>query len=298
MTGFLPSLADDGYYGVALLSHEGKQKAYSAENVQAAVDDAVEGDTIFFSYGHFKDIVLNKKVYLQSVESDRALKVYLQLPDNTTLESSLFIGHRYAVWVRCNLKSIYLSGFGGDLYTNESYKIGTVTLDRCYMDISFNYVNVDYLYANNCVLNNIHGGNSTKTVSKFKNCNFFVYNLELANATFENCILFYNNDEGNITIDNCSFTRCLYDPDRFLFGENAKLSDNYEMSQSEWDISNENLEAKGFLGTDYTIVGTFGGSTPFEGLVPKDMPKISKLGGYVKVQGKTVIGSWYMNPTW
>ena len=78
MTGFLPSLADDDYYGVALLSHEGKQKAYSAENVQAAVDDAVEGDTIFFSYGHFKDIVLNKKVYLQSVESDWALKVYLQ----------------------------------------------------------------------------------------------------------------------------------------------------------------------------------------------------------------------------
>lgn len=293
MTGFLPSLADDGYYGVALLSHEGKQKAYFAENVQAAVDDALEGDTIFFSRGHFKDIVLNKKVYLQSVESDWALKVYLQLPDNTTLESSLFIGNRYDVWVRCNLKSIYLRGFSGYLYTGGSYKTGTVTFDRCNTSFDFNHFNVDYLYANNCVIDGIYEGNSTKTVSKFKNCNFFVWDLKLANATFENCI-FNNNNEENITIDNCSLTRCLYDPNRFLFGKNAKLSDNYEMSQSEW---NDDYEAMGFLGTDYTIVGAYGGSTPFEGLVPKDMPYIFMSDDYVKVQGKTIIGSWNMNPT-
>lgn len=295
MTGFLPSLADDDYHGVALLLHEGKQKAYSAENVQAAVDDAVEGDTIFFSRGHFKDIVLNKKVYLQSVESDWALIVSLVLPDNTALDSSLFIGDWYDVGVRCNLKSMYLSGFSGDIYTDGSYKIGTVTFDRCNMNTIYHF-NVDYLYANNCIINEINEGNSTKTVSMFKNCNFDSYYLQLANATFENCI-FYNNDEGNITIDNCSLTRCLYDPDRFLFGENAKLSDNYEMSQREWDISNENLEAKGFLGTDYTIVGASGGSTPFEGLVPKDMPEIFRPNGYIKVQGKTVIDTWYMNPT-
>lgn len=293
MTGFLPSLADDGYYGVALLSHEGKQKAYSAENVQAAVDDAVEGDTIFFSRGHFKDIILNKKVYLQYVWSDWALKVYLQLPDNTAFESSQFIGNWYEVWVRCNLKSIYLRGFSGDLYTDGSYKIGTVTFDRCNTSIFFNYFNVDYLYANNCIINEIIEGNSTKTISKFKNCNFYSSNLELANATFENCI-FHNNNEENITIDNCSLTRCLYDPNRFLFGKNAKLSDNYEMSQSEW---NDDYEAMGFLGTDYTIVGASGGSTPIEGFVPKEMPEIFRPNGYIKVQGKTVIDTWYMNPT-
>ena len=37
--GFIPSLAEDTYCGVALLSHQGKQTAYAADNVQAAVDD-------------------------------------------------------------------------------------------------------------------------------------------------------------------------------------------------------------------------------------------------------------------
>ena len=66
--GFLPSLAENTYWGVALLSHQGKQTAYAADNVQAAVDDAVEGDTIHFSSGIFKEITLNKKVYLQNID--------------------------------------------------------------------------------------------------------------------------------------------------------------------------------------------------------------------------------------
>ena len=63
--GFLPSLAEDIYRGVALLSHQGKQTAYAAENVQAAVDAAVEGDTIHLAPGYYKEITLNKKVYIQ-----------------------------------------------------------------------------------------------------------------------------------------------------------------------------------------------------------------------------------------
>ena len=42
---------------MALLSHQGKQTAYAADNVQAAVDAAVEGDTIQLSNGPFKPFI-------------------------------------------------------------------------------------------------------------------------------------------------------------------------------------------------------------------------------------------------
>ena len=77
--GFLPSLAEGIYWGVALLSHQGKQTAYAADNVQAGVDGGVEGDTIPFSSGKFKEMILNRKVFLQNMDG-AYLSVYLQLP--------------------------------------------------------------------------------------------------------------------------------------------------------------------------------------------------------------------------
>ena len=129
--GFIPSLAEDNYYGLALLSHQGKQTAYAADNVQAAVDDAVEGDTIHFAPGRYKDITLNKKVYLQNIDG-AGLSIYLQLPGNPIIESSLFIGGSFDVYAKCNLQSIYFTNFYGHFEVLQGYRVENVTYDRCY----------------------------------------------------------------------------------------------------------------------------------------------------------------------
>ena len=69
------------------------------------------------------------------------------------------------------------------------------------------------------------------------------------------------------------------------------------MEQVDWNDSKENLEALGMLGNDNTLVGYYGGTTPYDGnLIPRDYPVIWR-NGELKMQGKTIIGSWTVNPT-
>ena len=294
--GIIPSLAEDIYWGVALLSHQGKQTAYAADNVQAAVDDAVEGDTIHFAPGYYKEITLNKKVYLQNLE-DFSLYVYLDLPGNPLIESSLFMGNAFNVYARCNLQSIYFTNFGGRFEVFEGYTVGTVIYDRCYIwDINFDRFSVGKLQANNCQINNFYNGFSTSTVSEFNHCHLSSVDFSIKNATFENCTM-YNHSGEPFSIDNCTFKYCVYDPDMFTFGDNATVSNSYIMTQDEWNDSKENLEAQGFLDADGTVVGMYGGTTPYDGnLIPRDFPYVWR-DGELKMKGNTIIGTWCVNPT-
>ena len=294
--GFIPSLAEDNYYGVALLSHQGKQTAYAADNVQAAVDAAVEGDTIHFAPGRYKDITLNKKVYLQNIDG-AGLSIYLQLPGNPIIESSLFIGGSFDVYAKCNLQSIYFTNFYGHFEVLQGYRVENVTYDRCYFwNVNFENFNVGKLQANNCQIDNFYNGSNTATVSEFKHCNFRSWHFSIINASFENCIL-YNYNEDAFEIDKCLFTRCMYDPGKYNFAEGYNPSGSLVMEQVNWNDSKENLETLGMLGNDETLVGYYGGTTPFDGYaIPRDYPSIW-LNGELKMQGKTIIGNWFVNPT-
>ena len=294
--GFIPSLAEDIYYGVALLSHQGKQTAYAADNVQAAVDAAVEGDTIHFAPGRYKDITLNKKVYLQNIDG-AGLSIYLQLPGNPIIESSLFIGGSFDVYAKCNLQSIYFTNFNGRFEVLQGYRVENVTYDRCYVwDVNFENFNVGKLQANNCQIDNFNNGSSTTTVSEFKHCNFRSWDFSIINASFENCIL-YNTNEEAFTVDKCQFTRCMYDPDKYSFAEGVTPSASLIMEQVNWNDSKENLETLGMLGNDNTLVGMYGGTNPFDRiLIPRDYPYVWR-NGELKMQGNTIIGNWFVNPT-
>lgn len=294
--GFIPSLAEDIYFGVALLSHQGKQTAYAADNVQAAVDAAVEGDTIHFAPGRYKDITLNKKVYLQNIDG-AGLSIYLQLPGNPIIESSLFIGGSFDVYAKCNLQSIYFTNFYGHFSVLDGYRVENVTYDRCYFwNVNFENFNVGKLQANNCQIDNFYNGSNTATVSEFKHCNFRSWDFSIINASFENCIL-YNYNEEAFTVDKCQFTNCMYDPDKYSFAEGCSPSASLIMSQDDWNDSKENLETLGLLGNDNTLVGMYGGTNPYDRiLIPRDYPYVWR-NGELKMQGKTIIGNWGVNPT-
>lgn len=294
--GFIPSLAEDNYYGVALLSHQGKQTAYTADNVQAAVDAAVEGDTIHFAPGRYKDITLNKKVYLQNIDG-AGLSIYLQLPGNPIIESSLFIGGSFDVYAKCNLQSIYFTNFYGHFEVLQGYRVENVTYDRCYFgNVNFENFNVGKLQANNCQIDNFYNGSNTATVSEFKHCNFRSWHFSIINASFENCIL-YNYNEDAFEIDKCLFTRCMYDPGKYNFAEGYNPSGSLVMEQVNWNDSKENLETLGLLGNDNTLVGMYGGTNPYDRiLIPRDYPYVWRNGEF-KMQGKTIIGNWGVNPT-
>ena len=172
-----------------------------------------------------------------------------------------------------------------------------MTYDRCYIwDVNFERFNVGKLQANNCQIDNFYNGSSTTTLSEFKHCNFRSWDFSIINASFENCIL-YNTNEEAFTVDKCQFTRCMYDPDKYSFAEGVTPSASLIMEQVNWNDSKENLETLGMLGNDNTLVGMYGGTNPFDRiLIPRDYPYVWR-NGELKMQGKTIIGNWGVNPT-
>ena len=98
-------------------------------------------------------------------------------------------------------------------------------------------------------------------------------------------------------VDKCHFKSCMYDPNKYNFAEGYEPSGSLVMEQVNWNDSKENLERLGLLGNDNTLVGYYGGTTPFDGrVIPRDYPSIWR-NGELKMQGKTIIGNWGVNPT-
>ena len=235
-------------------------------------------------------------MYLQNIDG-AGLSIYLQLPGNPIIESSLFIGGSFDVYAKCNLQSIYFTNFYGHFEVLQGYRVENVTYDRCYFwNVNFENFNVGKLQANNCQIDNFYNGSNTATVSEFKHCNFRSWHFSIINASFENCIL-YNYNEDAFEIDKCLFTRCMYDPGKYNFAEGYNPSGSLVMEQVNWNDSKENLETLGLLGNDNTLVGMYGGTNPYDRiLIPRDYPYIWRNGEF-KMQGKTIIGNWFVNPT-
>lgn len=289
--GNIPLLAYENYYGVAILSHQGQETAYAADNVQAAV----EGDVIVLSPGNFKEFTLNKQIRLEKHSGGNSVRVNLDLPDNSVVSNSLFSGGHFEVVVKSNIQNIYFSECGINPRTDNGGSIGNVTFDRCDIgSLYYNEFSVNTLYANNCSISGIYNGQSTNTVSKFTNCMIF-WNFDVVGATFDNCILY--DDEVN-TIANCILTNCLYDAEMIVVGDNSQANGCYNMSMSEWNDSQDYLLSNNFLGTDGTVVGQYGGANPFpyEGIGPKVGPDIWSGSG-LKYQDGKVTGTYYINPT-
>lgn len=290
--GNIPLLADENYYGVAILSHQGNETAYAADNVQAAVDAAVEGDIITFSPGQFKEFTLNKLVYLKNYDW-ASINVNLDFPDNSVISNSFFSGGWFYVNVKNNVQSIYFSECSVNLSSDNGISIGKVIFDRCAANIYYNQFNANTIELNNCDVHGIYNGENTTIVSKFINSR--IYSAGVVGASFENCIFVSGYEEAK-TIDGCTLTNCLYNPDEYIIGEGSTVTDCYTMSTEEWDESSDNLLSKGFVGTDGTIVGFNGGTTPFNGTSPKEGTSVWSNGN-LKYQDGKLTGTYYINPT-
>lgn len=291
--GNIPLLADEEYYGVAILTHQGQETAYPADNVQAAVDAAVDGDVIVLSPGKFKEITLNKLVRLEKHSGGNSITVNLDFPENSVISNSLLSGNFHVI-VKSNIQSIYFSECNLSLRSDDGGNIGILKFDRCNVQsFYYNSCSVNTLEANNSRCYGLYNGQNTSTTSKFVNCEIR-RTFDVAGATFENCILYADDDVK--TIDNCTLTNCLYDSEKITIGDKSQANGCYNMSTSEWNDSRENLREKGFLGTDGTVVGPYGGQTPYTGTDLKVGPHIWSNGN-LKYQDGKLTGTYYINPT-
>ena len=121
--------------GCVILQHAGNETFFEAQDAQAAMDAAVEGDTLVFAEGQNIDvyprITMNKKVY---IISSYYLRINLEIPGNPSLDECLFqtYSNRLEINVKSDLQRLYLNDTFVYVHANtENVTVGSLEMDRC-----------------------------------------------------------------------------------------------------------------------------------------------------------------------
>ena len=273
LTGLVLGLSSawaKGGGGCVILQHAGNETYFEAQDAQAAMDAAVEGDTLVFAEVQDTDvyprITMNKKVYIISSGS---LFINLEIPGNPSLDECLFqtYSNRLEINVKSDLQRLYLNDTFLYVYANtENVTVGSLEMDRCLIWGIWYNSGLKKIVANNSkIFWNLYssGENDAVESAKFTNCYFELGQLNITNATFNNCILRYDSDS-QFTIAGCTFNKCLMNnEDVWVMGEGSSKTDCYDLDGDTFSNDKDYLTTNNYLGSDGTVVGEYGGTNPF-----------------------------------
>ena len=254
--------------GCVILQHAGNETFFEAQDAQAAMDAAVEGDTLVFAeaeLGSYPTITMNKKVY---IVTSRALYIDLDIPGNPSLDECLFIS--YSDWVSISIKSdiqrLYLSDTFVYIHANtENVTVGSLEMDRCLCWGIWYNSGLKKIVANNCLFSDnfyLVGETQGLQSATFTNCRFTMSEIPVVNGTFKNSIFNYYSDTP-YTMNACTFTNCLMDKDYWVLGEGSTKASCYDLDRETFSNDKDYLTSNNYLGSDGTVVGEYGGTNPF-----------------------------------
>ena len=286
-----------------LLQHEGGVKVYDSNQMTQALADAVKGDTLFLSEGTFAGFDLTKEVMIRGCGKTTIITgaVKIAVAGNPTFSAPLLdalkIDNSFTVSQPCNKLHIRKCWITGDI--SFSAKSEDVLIDRCSNNssnikkftISSNIVSMTVM---NSEINYLYSNGVTGNVATFINCNILSRYSEIANQTFINCIFGYggyfsssssygsSSSYSSYKLTNCTLLNCLYNTNSSLpynsYVGNSILQSCYGVDNGTnllTDLSKDALLANGYLGNDGTIVGIYGGNTPFVSDMLPAAPKVT-----------------------
>ena len=275
LTGLVLGLSSawaKGVGGCVILQHAGNETYFEAQDAQTAMDAAVEGDTLVFAEGQNIDvyprITMNKKVY---IISSGYLRINLEIPGNPSLDECLFqtYQHWIEIFVKSDLQRLYLNDTFVYVHANtENVTVGSLEMDRCRIWGIWYNSGLKKIVANNSQFFwslYSSGENDAVESAKFTNCYFELGQLNITNATFNNCILRYDSDS-QFTIAGCTFNKCLMNnEDVWVMGEGSSKTDCYDLDGDTFSNDKDYLTTNNYLGSDGTVVGEYGGTNPYIG---------------------------------
>ena len=267
-----------------LLQHEGGVKVYDSNQMTKALADAVKGDTLFLSEGTFAGFDLTKEVMIRGCGTTTIITgaVKIAVAGNPTFSAPLLdalkIDNSLTVSQPCNKLHIRKCKITGDI--SFSAKSEDVLIDRC-SNINSNFKkftmssNIVSMTVMNSFIDYLYSNGVTGNVVTFINCNIRSRYSDIAEQTFINCIFGYggyatSSSSSTTKLTNCTLLYCLYDA--YSYGcsnsnvGNSILQSCYGVNSGSnllTDRSKDDLLANGYLGNDGTIVGIYGGNTPY-----------------------------------
>ena len=273
-----------------MLHHGGAVKTYMYNEVQTAVNDAVDGDTIFLTEGTFNSFNVNKRILVRGAGP------------TTLIDGNCIIN--ISGTEKLNMPVLDAMSFTGTVQINSAYKQFTlrkirtnhllfrdtenyydVKLDRCHIAGQLKLTNnVKEFNAFGSLINQLYPTDYKGGKVTFEHCNIVEICDTISGATFNSCFLYlttrFIGAKSTYNLLGCVLNSCVHsawNDDRYICGTNCVFLNDYGFSGSLSNaisfngvINNNTI----YSALDGTIVGAFGGQHPFN-LYP-EVPGVTK----------------------
>ena len=280
----------------AMLVHNGNVTLYDGDKIQEAINAASDGDAIYLTLGTFKPFNVTKKITIRGTGETTVIDgdVNISIPGSPKLTSPVMEGLAVSgtVNVGAQVDDMILRKCKIANFTIGAQIDGSV-LDRCYITNTLTLSSyIKGMTVVNSKLYNVRANSGASQNTTFVNCNFYILYAANFSGTIINSIIGRSsNNNGNYGYDNSKIlstvllNTLVYNYDARVSIGSSSVAQNcyYQSSYPGYDLiysnscncyySTSQLQSNGFLGTDGTVVGIYGGDTPYT-LVPS-VPKVT-----------------------
>ena len=288
----------------ALLDHNGEVTLFDGDKIQDAVDAAADGDVIYLTLGTFKPFNVTKKITFRGTGETSIIDgdVNISIPNAPTLDNPLLetLAVTGSVKVtnpltnliirQCKISSDFILGAKVTNGTIEKCKITSMsfsgeiqdmTIDRCHISGTFPLSStIESMTVINSYIYGLQSFSGATNNTTFVNCNLYFANCSYFSGTIINSIVGHTSKSDktlNSTVIVNSLINSYYTNYYTMFiGDSSVCQNCYTVSSSNLDTSTSSLQANGYLGTDDTVVGRYGGDTPYDdNLLVPSVPKVT-----------------------
>lgn len=259
-----------------LLHHNGEVTQYNASQISAAMSDAQDGDIVYLSDGLFGGFTVSKAITIIGTGYETRIngQVSINIPGSPKLTQrvldALNISGIVTVNSECTGLNIRKCTITEMWFAGNTYE---AIIDRCHFTNLLELSSyVQGLTVTNSYIDELRGSASVPDFATLVNCNvYYIYgegnkNYPVFKGNLINCILRYYNNS-SLLASSVYMINTLYSTN--IDASNAIKRDCYRVSNIDnyWGENTSNLKSAGYLGNDGTVVGMYGGTTPYT-LIP------------------------------
>ena len=251
-----------------LLDHNGEVTLFDGDNIQDAVNAAVDGDVVYLTLGTFKPFNIAKKITIRGTGETSVIDgdVNISIPNAPTLVNPVLetLSITGSVSVTTPLTNLYVrqckisSGFSiGAAVTGstiERCRIGSMSfsgaikdllIDRCSTGLTLSST-IESMTVTNCYINSLSASTGATNNTTFVNSNLYFSNCTNFSGTIINSIVERSANTVYLTINSTVLVNSLINNhySYVSIGASSVCQNCYIVSSDNLDISTSALQAR------------------------------------------------------
>lgn len=287
----------------ALLEHNGEVTLYDGDKVQDAINAASDGDVIYLTLGTFKPFTVTRQITIRGTGDTSIIDgdVTISMPGAPKLTSPVLesLAVSGTVHVGAQVDDMIIRKCKIANFTIGAQIDGAV-IDRCYITSALTLSSyIKGMTVVNTKLYSVMANSGATQNTTFVNCNFYQLYPSYFSGTIMNSIIQGPYSSSSYTLNSTVLINSIINTsdnrygnaNYFTLGSSSVAQNCYKFNLGSGYISTSceckddtyTLQSKAYLGADGTVVGIYGGDTPFT--LDPTVPKVTNSD--IKLDTKT-----------